>query len=103
MIRGRRFGILDERRDPAVLRAADPDPLLDPGELVRAGVRARLGIGDVDGVVPGDEDAARPPELPPFVENTAVLIENLDPVVLAIAAEQPAARADGNRVRFAKL
>src|SRR5262249_43828733 len=69
----------------------------------RAGVGTGLGIGDVDRVVLRDEDAARPPELTPLVEHTAVLIEDLNAVVLAVADQQPAARIDRDRVRLAQL
>ena len=90
-------------RHRAVLGAADADALLDAGQFVRAGIGPRLGVGDVDGVVPRDGDAARPAELTPFVEELAVLIEDLDPVVLAVADEQPAARIHRDRVRLADL
>src|SRR5215467_12770434 len=38
MIGACRLHVLDERRHRAVSRAANPNPLLDPGQLVRAGV-----------------------------------------------------------------
>src|SRR5213594_2963874 len=96
-----RFGVLDERGDASVLRAADADALPDTCELVRAGVGPGLGVGNVDRVVPGDEDAARAAELPPLVEELAVLIEDLDAVVLAIADEQTSPRVHRDRVRLA--
>ena len=58
---------------------------------------------DVDAVVGGDGDAARPPELPPLVDERAVLIEDLDAVVLAVAHEHPPARVERDRVRLADL
>jgi hypothetical protein len=79
VVGGRRFHVLDEGRDPAVFGAADADALLDPRQLVRAGIGTRLRVGDVDRVVLGDEDAARAAELPPLVEKRAVLIEDLNP------------------------
>src|SRR5262245_36983431 len=91
MLRRGRFQVLDERGDRPVLRAADADAFLDPGQLVRAGVGAGFRVGDVDRVVARDRDAARPPELPPFVEERAALIEDLNAVVLAVADEEPAA------------
>src|SRR3954452_5334686 len=103
MIGRGRFLIFDERGDAAIPRAADADAFLDPRQLVSAGVGTRLGIGDVDGVVFGDEDPARPAELAPLVQECAVLIEDLDPVVLAVADEQPPARVDGDRMRLAEL
>ena len=63
----------------------------------------RFGVGHVDHVVLVDEDAARPAELRPLVDELAVLIEDLDPVVVAIADEQPAARIDRERVRLIEL
>src|SRR3954470_12695276 len=69
--------VRNERGDLAVAHAADTDA---PGE---AGIRllVGLGIGHVDCVVAIDEDAARPPELLPLLEITAVLVEDLDAVV----------------------
>src|SRR6476469_6980657 len=63
VIRDCRLHVFDERGDAAILRAADADALLDSHQLVRAGVWARFGVGDVDRVVARDVDAARPPEL----------------------------------------
>src|SRR5258707_10975427 len=103
MVGRRRLGILDKRGHRAVLRASDPNAFLDPWQLVRAGIRPRLGVGDEDRVVLRDENAARAPELPPFVEERAVLVEDLDAVVLAVADEQAPARVHGDGVRFAEL
>src|SRR3954462_8950280 len=103
MIARRRFEILDECGDPPVFRAADANALLDPEQFVRASVGPRFRIRDVDGVVTGDENAARPPELTPLVEEPALLIENLNPVVFAIADKQTARRIDRDRVRLAEL
>ena len=84
--------------DLAVLGAADADAAL-PAVVV---LRHRLGfrVGDVDHVVLVDEDAARPAELLPLVDELAVLIEDLDAVVVAIADEEPALRVDRERVRL---
>src|SRR5688572_16930799 len=76
MIRRRRFGVLDERGDFAVARAADADALFDPEELAGAGIGPGFGIRHVDRVVASDGDAARPAELAPLVEVVAVLIED---------------------------
>src|SRR6185369_8474436 len=67
-----RFGILDEGRHRAVPGAADADALLDAGNLVCAGVGPGFGIGDIDGVVTGDDDAAGAAELSPLVEEPAL-------------------------------
>ena len=68
--------------------------------VARSSHRARLRIGDVDVVLRVDVDAARTAELVPRVEQLAVLIEDLDPVVAAIADEQ-AAPANPSRARAA--
>src|SRR2546428_11612206 len=98
MIGRGRFRILDERGDASVLRAADADAFPDAAELVRAGVGPGFGVGHVHRVVLRDEDAARAAELPPFVEERAVLIEDLDAVVLAIPNEETPARVHRDRV-----
>src|SRR5689334_354380 len=63
-----------KRAHRAVARAADAEPALVGG----IAVRVRLRIGHVDGVVGGDEDAARTAELPPLLEELSVLVEDLD-------------------------
>jgi uncharacterized protein YbjT (DUF2867 family) len=103
VIGGRRLHVLDERRHDARFRAADTNPLANAGELARAGIGPRLGIGDVDRVVLGDGDAARPAELMPLRDEPALLIEDLNAVVLAIADEQPSLRVDRDGVRLADL
>src|SRR5262245_14415020 len=103
MVGRRRLHVLDEGANTPVLRAPDPDALLDAGQLVGAGVGARLGVGHVDSVVLGDEDAARPPELTPLAEELPLLVEDLNAVVLAITDEQPAARVHRNGVRLTEL
>ena len=65
--------------------------------------RLRLRVGDVDVVVRVDEDPARTAELIPRVEQLAVLIEDLDPVVAAIADEQAALRIHRERVRLVEV
>ena len=72
-------------------------------EPARVDLRCRFGVGDVDRVVARNRDPARPAELTPLVDEPAVLVENLDPVVLAIADQQPAARVDRDRVRLAEF
>src|SRR5262245_51351203 len=99
MLLCRRLDVLDEVLHRTVSGAADADTLL-PAGLVRS---PRLGIGDVDRVVVRDGNAARASELRPFVEERAVLIEDLDPVVVAIADKQPSARIERDRVRYVEL
>src|SRR5207302_8187484 len=63
----------------------------------------RLRIGDVDRVLLVDVDPARPAELLPFGLIGAVLIENLNAIVLAVADEQPAARVHRQCMRLVEL
>src|ERR1700704_1577478 len=79
-----RFEIFDEPGDAAILRAADANALLHAGRRIRR-ARARLRVRHVDRIVLRDEDAARPAELLPLVEEASVLIEDLDPVVHPVA------------------
>jgi hypothetical protein len=72
----------------SVLRAADPDPFLNPG---LSGPTIR--VGHVDGVVLRDVNAARAAELLPLIDECSVLIEDLDAIVVAVADEQPASES----------
>src|SRR6516162_1817920 len=81
----------------AVADAADPDAALPAVVILRH--RFGFGIGHVDDVVLVDEDAARPAELIPHIEQGAVLVPDLDAVVLPVALEQAAARIHRQRVR----
>src|SRR5262249_41583210 len=90
-----RFGIRNERDDLAVLAVLDvahPDAALPAVVVLRHGFG--FGVGDVDGVLLVDVDAARPAVLRPLLDERAVLIEDLDAVVVAIADEQAAARVE---------
>src|SRR6266566_1996192 len=60
--------------------------------------RFRFRIRDIDRVVGVDPDAAGPAELCPGIEEFAVLIENLDAIIVAVADKQPAARIHGERM-----
>ncbi len=61
---------------------------------------ARLGIGNIDNVVPVDKNPAGPAELGPLREEVAFLVENQDPVVAAVSHEQPAPGIHRERVRL---
>src|SRR6201999_4497810 len=87
----------DERRDRPVTCTADADAA--PPAIVIAGYGFRLGIGHVDSVLLVDVDPAGAAELAPDGELPAVLIENHDPVVAAIANEQPPLGVHGQGVR----
>src|SRR5712671_1195028 len=52
------------------------------------GNRFGFGIGDIDDVIGVDIDAAWAAELRPAFQKLAILIENLDAVVVAVADEQ---------------
>src|SRR6185369_7189879 len=89
--------------DLAGPRAADADAAF-PARMVAVALRLpRLGVGDVDDVVPVDIDAARPAELAPDIQQLAVLVEDRDAVVPAVADEQPPAAVQGDGVRHLEL
>src|SRR5262249_1770722 len=98
VVRGCSLWIFDEVDRHAVPGAPNAEAF-PPSRVIGA----RLRVGDVHHVVLRNPEAARPSELFPGVEQLAVLIENLDPVVLAIADEQPALRIERDRVRLADL
>ena len=73
-------------------------------ELTRVGSAIpRLRVGDVDHIVAIDVHSAWPAELEPLSDELTVLIKNLDPVVLAIADEDPSSRIDCDRMRVIEL
>src|SRR5207245_6576320 len=65
--------------------------------------RFRFGVRDVNHVVLVDVDTAWPAVLLPLFDEGAVLIEDLNPVVIAIADEQTAARIHREAVRLIEL
>src|SRR5207247_1754474 len=99
-----RTGIRDQVLDRPVLSAADPDSASNAQVIPVAGLRkpelsgvgapvARFGVGHIQRVGPlVDVHAARPAELEPLRDELAVRLEDLDPVVLSIAHEEPPAR-----------
>src|SRR6185436_3547128 len=91
--------IWNECRNRAISRVADADTT-DPS---RMRLRARQGIGHVNPVADVDEDAARHPELSPFVYEPAALLEDLHTVVAEIRDEQSAARVHRQAVRCIEL
>src|SRR5207247_2794794 len=95
-----RFRIGDVPGDLAVLDAAPADAALPAVVILRD--RFRFGVRDVQNVVL-DEDPARPAELTELLDELAVLIEDLHPVVVAIADEQPSPRVERQRVRLIEL
>src|ERR1039458_7539875 len=78
----------DEGRDDAGLGAAHADAALPAGVVAVAIALARFGIGDIEDVALADVEAAGAAELSPLIEEFAVLVENLDAVIGAVADEQ---------------
>src|SRR5208283_2792898 len=78
--------VRNERCHCAIVHAPDPDAAL-PAVMV-PGNGFRFGIGDIDDVVLVDEYAARPAELMPLGDVVAVLVEDLDAGVVAVADER---------------
>src|SRR5882757_8547506 len=93
--------VRNEGGHDGIADAADPDAALPSVMVLRH--RFRFGIGDIDGVVLVDEDAARPAELRPLVDEVAVLVEDLDAVVAAVAEKQPSLRIHRERMRTVHL
>ena len=62
-----------------------------------------LRVDRIERVVVGDEEPADPAELVVGVEQIAVLIEDLDPVVAAVGDEEPAPGIEFQRVRGTEL
>ena len=74
-------------------------PCSQPG-IVHA---VRFGIGDVNLALVVERDAARRAELRPCREVLALLIEELDAVVVAVGDEDAALHVDGDAVQRAEL
>src|SRR5687767_3477583 len=109
-----RARIGNEGAHRAVARAADANPPPRPRIEAVAGLRqrqhaqirppvARFRVGHIERVVPIDEEPARPAELKPAVDELAVGVEDLHPVVLPVGDEQAAARVEGQRMRHVQL
>src|SRR5205823_5201193 len=92
--------IQDERVDPSGLRVADPDPLLPAGVLHIVGLRVR----HVDLILAVERNSARLSELRPRSrQRLPLLIEDLDPVVPAVADENSSPRVDSDGVESMEL
>src|SRR5580700_7842935 len=94
-------GVGNEGGDRSVGRLADANAPLPAVVILGNGFGFR--IGDVDDVVLVDIDAAGTTELRPLVDVFAVLVEDLDAVVVAVPDEQASARIHGERVRGVEL
>src|SRR5205809_4842249 len=93
-----RIGIRNEVLDGSILRAADADTALPA--VVVARHRFRLRVGHENRVLLVDVDPARPAELLPLGQVLAILIEDLNPIVVPIADKQPALRVHRERMRL---
>src|SRR5215813_2336922 len=89
----------DKGCDLAVSGAADANSRPDTPVVFCV----RLGIRHVNGVVAIDEDPARPAELLPLRDEIAILVEDLNAVVAAVADEEPPLRIDCDRMRRVEL
>src|SRR6266436_4823024 len=94
--------VRDEILDGSVRGAADANAALRALVKAVTGLRQRqlsgvgpavprFGVGHIDHVVVVDVHAAWPAKLEPLGNESAVLVKNLDAVVLTVADEQPAA------------
>src|SRR5262249_47136842 len=80
------FGVGNKCEQLAVFGAADPDAAFP--SIVIARDRFGFRICDVQYVVLADVNATRTAELLPLCNKFAVLIEDLNPVVVAVADKQ---------------
>src|ERR1700730_8317777 len=67
--------------------------------VVVLGNGLRFGVGHVNGVMLVDENSARPAELLPLRDVVSVLVEDLNPIVVAISDEKAALRIEGQAMR----
>ncbi len=84
------------------MHAPDPDAAHEAHVAHAARVR-RLGVGGVQDVVLIDVQPARTTELRPRGDVLAILREDLQAAVAAVAHEEPALRVHRQRVRIAEL
>jgi L-asparaginase len=63
----------------------------------------RFRVGDIEDVVPVNVQAAWPAELEPLRNEIAVLVEDLNPVILTVADEQPASGIESEGVDYVEL
>src|SRR5690242_1071164 len=65
--------------------------------------RARFRIRHVNHVVLIDENPAGPAELPPFVDELSVLVEDLNAIITAVAHKEPPLGVKCKRMRNIEL
>src|SRR5262249_18478572 len=83
--------VVERVLDRSVFRAADKHTLLV------------VVVHDIQRVVGRDENTARRSKLRPLIDEVAVLVENLNAMVAAIAHKQPPAGAEEYRMRYVEL
>src|SRR5206468_5230289 len=96
-----RFGVRNKCEQLAVFRAADPDAAFPPIVVTRD--RFGFRVCDVQNVVLINVNATRTAELLPLGDEFAVLIEDLNPVVVAVADKQTSFRVHCLRVWLSEL
>jgi hypothetical protein len=87
MVLRQRLQVFNESRHLAGLGVADANAFLPAADFLRASIRAGLRVGHINRVVFGDINSARPAKLVPNLKQAAILVENLDPIVDAVALE----------------
>src|SRR5262245_9103653 len=98
---GARAGDLLDRVGDEVMHLAGaraPNADAAPPSGIAVAHRFRFRVCDLEYVVAVDVDAARPAELLPLGDVAAVLVENLDAVVVAVADKQPPLRIHRQRM-----
>src|SRR5579883_321774 len=96
-------GVGDERGHGAIARAADANAALPSRVMAVTFLIGGFGVGHVDHVVAVDVDSAGARELLPFGEKSAVLVENLNAVIGAVADKEAAARIERKGVGHFEL
>src|SRR5690242_10020869 len=83
--------VVERVLDRPVLRAADKHTLLV------------VVVDNIQRIVGRDENAARRSKLRPLIDEVAVLVENLNSMVAAIANQQPPPGVEEDRMRHVEL
>src|SRR5438132_11433764 len=112
LVHGDAFGKAGATIRPRIGNEGRDDTVIDAPDInasMKAGVVAvlpwdvpRLRIGDVQDIVV-DSHPARPAELPPLGDELPARRENLNPVVGAIADEDPSLRVERDGMRVIEL
>ena len=97
--------IRNEIRHGPVPRVSHPNPAREGARraAIVGSIGPRFGVSHIDGVVGVDVDPARASELEPAFHEVAVLVEDLNAVVVAIPDEEPALGVELQRVKTREL